>query len=78
MNKLQIKALLYQLLCFAALFFLTRFLVAKYSNLDGMWIPITAFVVGTLLSPKFQVARTKNGDRIFMSWLFVKGVREVK
>jgi hypothetical protein len=78
MTKLQIKALTYQLLCFAALFFLTRFLAAAYTNLDGMWIPITAFVVGTLLSPKFQVARTKDGEKIFMSWLFVKGIREVK
>jgi hypothetical protein len=78
MTKLQIKALLFQLLCFAALFFLTRFLVSEFTNMDGMWIPITAFVVGTLLSPKFQVARTKDGEKMFMSWLFVKGIREVK
>jgi len=78
MNKIQVKALIYQLLCFAALFFLTRYLVAEFTDLDGMWIPVTAFVVGTLLSPKFQAARTKNGDKIFMSWLFVKGIREVK
>lgn len=78
MSKLQIKALVYQLLCFAALFFLTRFIVDEFTNVSGMWIPVTAFVVGTLLSPKFQAVKTKQGEKMFMSWLFVKGVREVK
>lgn len=78
MNKLQIKALVYQLLCFAALFFIARYLVAEFTGVSGVWIPVTAFVIGTLLSPKFQAARTKDGYKIFMSWLFVKGVREVK
>lgn len=78
MSKLQIKALVYQLLCFAALFFLTRFIVDEFTNVNGMWIPVTAFVVGTLLSPKFQAVKTKQGEKMFMSWLFVKGVREVK
>ncbi|WP_091144347.1 hypothetical protein [Flavobacterium caeni] len=78
MKKLQTKALIYQLLSFAALFFLTRYLVAEFTGLTGFWIPITAFVVGTLLSPKFQAMRTPKGDKIFMSWLFVKGIKEVK
>ena len=78
MSKKQIKALIYQLLCFGALFFGARYLAAEFTNLQGIWIPITAFVVGTLLSPKFQAARTKEGEKIFMSWLFVKGIREVK
>ncbi len=78
MNKFQVKALLYQLVCFASLFFLARYIVAEFTGLSGFWIPITAFVVGTLLSPKFQAVRTPNGYRIFMSWLFVKGIREVK
>lgn len=78
MNKLQIKALIYQLLCFAALFFLTRYLVAEFTNVSGIWIPVTSFVVGTLLSPKFQAVNTPKGTKILMSWLFVKGIREVK
>lgn len=76
--SLRTKAFLFQLMCFAALFILFRFLVGKYTNLTGIWIPLTAFVVGTLLSPKFQVIRTKDGDKMFMKWLFVKGIREIK
>lgn len=78
MSKLQIKALIYQLLCFAALFLLTRYLVDAFTHVQGIWIPVTAFVVGTLLSPKFQAAKTRDGEKLFMSWLFLKGVREVK
>ena len=77
MTKLKLRAFLYQLGSFALLFTLFRFLLAEYSNLSGFWIPFTAFVVGTLLSPKFQAVKTNNGERLFMSWIFVKGVKEI-
>lgn len=76
--NLKIKAFFYQLMCFAALFILSRYLIEAYSNLTGYWIPFTAFVVGTLLSPKFQAIQTKDGEKLFMKWLFMKEVREVK
>lgn len=74
----QTKAFVYQLICFAILFILFRFLVAEFTNLTGYWIPVTAFVIATLLSPKFQAIKTPQGDKLFMKWLFMKGVREVK
>ena len=77
MTKLQVRAFLYQLGCFAILFILARFLVEKYTELTGFWIPMTAFVVGTLLSPKFQAAKTKDGEKLFMKWIFMKGIREI-
>lgn len=77
MTKLQLRAFLYQLGSFAVLFILFRYLLAEYSNLAGLWIPFTAFVIGTLASPKFQAVKTKNGERLFMSWIFVKGVKEI-
>ncbi|MDN3673928.1 hypothetical protein QWY99_12785 [Flavobacterium branchiarum] len=77
MTRLQVRAFLYQLGCFAILFILARFLVEKYTDLTGFWIPMTAFVVGTLLSPKFQAAKTKDGEKLFMKWIFMKGIREI-
>lgn len=77
MNK-KTKAFLYQLACFAVLFITVRFLVATYTNVTGFWIPMIAFAVGTLLSPKFQAVNTKDGEKLFMKWLFLKGIREVK
>ncbi|RTY95213.1 hypothetical protein [Flavobacterium sp. GT3R68] len=78
MSKLQLRAFIYQLLCFAILFIGIRYLVDKYSNLTGIWIPVTAFVVGTLLSPKFQAVKTKDGERLFMKWIFMKGIKVLK
>ncbi|KAF2517771.1 hypothetical protein [Flavobacterium foetidum] len=77
MSKLQVRAFLYQLGCFAILFIAFRFLIAAYTGLTGIWIPFTAFVIGTIVGPKFQAVRTKDGEKLFMKWLFVKGVKEI-
>jgi hypothetical protein len=77
MTKLQLRAFIYQLGCFAILFISFRFLIFKYTNLTGLFVPFTAFVVGTILSPKFQAVKTRDGEKLFMSWLFVKGIKEL-
>ncbi|MBE8723914.1 hypothetical protein [Flavobacterium hungaricum] len=77
MSKLQIRAFLYQLGCFAILFITFRFIIASYTGLTGFWIPLTAFVIGTIIGPKFQAARTKDGEKLFMKWIFIKGIREI-
>jgi hypothetical protein len=77
MTKLQIRAFLYQLGCFAILFISARYLVERYTELTGYWIPVTAFFVGTIVSPKFQAVKTKDGEKLFMKWIFTKGVKEI-
>ena len=77
MTKLRVRAFLYQLGCFAILFISIQFLVMKYTQLTGIWIPMTAFVVGTILSPQFQAVKTKDGEKLFMKWLFMKGIKEI-
>ena len=77
MTKLEIRAFLYQLGCFAILFISVRYLVAMYTPLTGFWVPMTAFVVGTLLSPKFKALKTPDGEKLFMKWIFMKEVREI-
>lgn len=73
----KIKALLYNLLGFAIFFITVQVIVAKFTNLSGIWIPFTAFAVGTILAPKFQAVNTKDGEKLFMSWIFIKGVKEI-
>ncbi|MFV8367252.1 hypothetical protein [Flavobacterium sp. XS1P27] len=77
MTKLQIRAFIYQLGCFAILFISARYVVAHFTNLTGFWIPLTAFVIGTLLAPKFQSLKTKDGEKLFMKWIFMKGIKEI-
>ena len=75
--SLKTKAFIYQLLSFAVLFILIRFLVDAYSNLEGFWIPLTAFVAGTILSPQFQAVKTNEGEKLFMKWIFMKGIKQI-
>jgi hypothetical protein len=77
MTKLQVRAFLYQLGCFAILFISFRFLIGNYTQLEHLWVSISAFVAGTILAPKFYATKTKDGEKLFMSWLFVKGIREI-
>ena len=72
------KSFIYNLLSFAAFFLPLQVAVSYFTNLQGIWIPITAFVVGTLLAPKFQAIQTNEGEKLFMKWLFVKGFKEIK
>lgn len=72
------KAFIYNFIGFAIIFFTVRYLVGAYTNLQGYWIPVTAFVVGTILAPKFQTVQTNQGEKLFMKWMFIKGIREIK
>lgn len=76
--SLKTKAFIYQLLSFAVLFIGFRFLIEVYTNLTSFWIPLTAFIIGTILSPKFQAIKTNDGEKLFMSWIFMKGVKQIK
>lgn len=77
MTKLQVRAFLYQIGCFAILFTSFRYLVQEYTSLTGFYISLAAFVIGTVLSPKFQAVKTKEGEKLFMKWIFVKGIKEI-
>lgn len=75
MTKLQLRALLYQMGCFGVLYLTSRYLIGHYTALTGLWVSITAFVIGTILVPQFQAIKTKDGEKLFMKWIFIKGVR---
>jgi hypothetical protein len=72
------KALLYNFLGFAPFFLLGWYLIGNFTNLTGFWVPATAMVASTILSPKFQAIKYMGEEKIFMRWLFIKGTKEVK
>lgn len=76
--SLKVKAFILQLISFATLFIIVRYLLANYTNLEGIWISVTAFVLGTILAPQFQAIKTKEGEKMFMKWIFMKDVKEIK
>lgn len=74
----QTKALVFNMLGFLILFITFRFIVATYSSFTSWQIPVAAFLVATILAPKFQVVKTNDGEKLFMKWLFMNGVKEIK
>ena len=74
----QTKSLVFNMLGFLILFIVFRFIVASYTGFTSWQIPLAAFVVATILAPKFQVVKTNDGDKLFMKWMFIKGVKEIK
>jgi hypothetical protein len=70
------KSFVYNLLSFAAFFLPLQVAVSYFTTLQGIWIPMIAFVIGTILA-KFQAVNTRDGEKLFMKWLFIKGVKEV-
>lgn len=77
MTKLQVKAFVLQLLCFATLFILTQFLIEKYLGQAGIFVSIVSFIFSTVMSPKFQAIKTNDGEKLFMKWIFIRGVKEI-
>lgn len=74
----KIKAFVFQLLSFLVFFLGFTFLFKHFFQFNDFVIKLMAFVVGTVLAPKFQAANTKDGEKLFMKWLFIKGAKEIK
>jgi hypothetical protein len=77
MSKLQLRAFIYQFIGFFIFFLAIRFLIIKFTTLEGFIPSFIAFLVGTFFAPKFMATKTKDGEKLFMSWLFMKGIREI-
>jgi hypothetical protein len=72
------KALIYNFLGFALFFTIVYFLVVQFTDLSGLWIPLTSGVAASILTPKFQVIKYMGEEKLFMKWMFIKGVKEIK
>ncbi len=73
----KIKAFVFQLLSFLVFFLGFTFLFKHFFQFNDFVIKLMAFVVGTVLAPKFQAVTTKEGEKLYMKWLFIKGVKEI-
>lgn len=77
MSKLQVKAFVFQLTCFVIFFLSTKYAILELTTLKGFYVSLIAFVIGTFLAPKFKATKTKDGEKLFMKWIFLKGLREI-
>ncbi|CAM3946420.1 MULTISPECIES: hypothetical protein [Flavobacterium] len=72
------KAFLYNFLSFVAIYIPALFIVKLIVNSESVIVSIFAFVISLVLGPKFQYVKTSEDEKIFMKWIFVKGIKEVK
>ena len=73
------KAFIFNLVGFAVIYLMVYFgLKTLLPNLSWFWIPLSAAVLGSLLAPKFQAVKGKNGEKLFMKFIFFKGIKEIE
>ena len=75
--KPKFKAFLFNFIGFAVLFVIIRTIMWFLLSSDSIFLAIVAAVLASVLSPKFAVSRTKGGEKLFMKWVFIKGIKEV-
>ena len=76
--NIKIKAFLYNFLGFAPIYFISYFFITKFDLLQGFWVPLASAILSVVFSPKFQVVTTQDGEKLYMKWIFKKGVQEIK
>lgn len=72
------KAFIYQLISFIIFFVGFTYIFKQFLSLQDLYIKLMAFVVGTIFAPKFLATQTKDGEKLFIKWLFIKGMMEIK
>lgn len=75
--KPRYKAFLFNFIGFAVLFIIIRSVMWFLISSDSIFLAIVAAILASVLSPKFAVTRTKEGEKLFMKWIFIKGIKEL-
>ena len=73
----KLKAFVLQLLSFIIFFLGFTYIFKHFLTLPDLYIKLMAFVVGTVFAPKFLATKTKNGEKLYIKWLFIKGMKEI-
>ncbi len=72
------KAFVYQLISFTIFFLGFTFIFKQFFDIKDLYIKLMAFGLGTIFAPKFLATQTKEGEKLFMKWLFINGMKEIK
>lgn len=74
----KIKAFVLQLISFVIFFIGFTYIFKQFFDLQDLSIKLMAFGVGTIFAPKFIATQTKNEEKLYMKWIFIKGLKEIK
>ncbi|MFT6839071.1 MAG: hypothetical protein ACJAUO_002585 [Sediminicola sp.] len=75
--KPKFKAFIFNFIGFAILFVAIRFALVFVLSSESIVLAIVAAILATVLAPKFAATKTKDGEKLFVKWLFIKGIKEI-
>ncbi|WP_143955024.1 hypothetical protein [Robertkochia solimangrovi] len=75
--NLKTKSLLLNVLVFIPIYLIFRFLLT-YLAVPYIITFILSGILTIFLAPKFTVVNGMKGEKLFMKWIFKKGVTEIK
>lgn len=75
MLSLKNKAILFNFISFAVIYLLIRYLVIEFFGLTGILTVIITAFIAIVLAPKFMVTKTKEGAKLVLKWIFIKGFK---
>ena len=71
------KAVLLNFIAFVTLFLVIRLILGHYLPINRIFLAVTSAILANILAPKFGAIRTKEGEKVFMKWVFRKGTKEL-
>ncbi|GIJ93870.1 hypothetical protein ACI75Y_04475 [Capnocytophaga stomatis] len=72
------KAFLFNFICFGAIFITIRLGVNYFfPELKYLFASLISGAVTIFISPRFAAVPTDKGEKLFMKWIFFKGVKQI-
>tara|TARA_R110000868_G_scaffold222573_1_gene474443 strand:- start:8694 stop:8924 length:231 start_codon:yes stop_codon:yes gene_type:complete len=75
--QLKHKALVLNFIGFATIFIFLRWFVMDFFSINHLLKSILSAILATILSPKFAVIKARDGLKLVMKWVFIKGFKEL-
>lgn len=73
------KAFLFNFICFGLIFVTLRLGVMNYFFPEASPAvgAIASGIIAIFISPRFAAIPTDTGEKLFMKWIFVKGIKKI-
>jgi hypothetical protein len=75
--KPKFKALVFNFIGFAFIFLIFRLSIGYFFEFNRILMALVSALAATILAPKFVAVRSSKTQKIFMKWIFIKGIREL-
>ncbi len=75
--KPKYKALIFNFIGFAFIFLTVRFTLGYFLVFSHLLMALVAAIAATILAPKFMAVQNPKARKVFMKWIFIRGIREV-